>query len=89
MSKVNVKLTDGSLTTPGVSINSSEDMHEYDSWNDIMIVKLGSYILEYDHSTKELTITGGQLMTLDAIDDHIDLRQIQFCRTLVLRPDGE
>ena len=85
MSKVNIDLMDGNLPIKEIEIHS-EESSDYDSWKDIMIMKLGSYTLEYDHYTKELTVTGGQLISLDAIDDNTVLKQIQWCRTLILRP---
>jgi len=89
MSGVNAKLTDGSMPVDTVSEAIDElyeDGCEHDSWHDIMYIRLGPYTVEYDHYTKELSVTGGILTDVDCIGDDFDLKSIEFCKTLVIRP---
>jgi hypothetical protein len=93
MSDVKVKLTDGSLPEEAKRRLKGTDLYDedeedmdYDSWKDIMHLSLGPFTIEYDHYTKELTVTGGILADVDCIGDEVDLIPIQYCRTLVVRP---
>lgn len=93
MSGTDPKLSDGNLPPEVVDSLHKEELYDEDeedrgrdTWEDVCIMRLGPYSIEFDPYTKELTITGGQLMDIDCLNDKISVEAVQYCRTIVLHP---
>jgi hypothetical protein len=96
MSGTDPKLDDGNLPPEEYERLRQEELYDEDeedvgpnkrnTWEDICILSMGPYTVEYDPYTKELTITGGQLMDIDCLGDEVSIKEVQYCRTVIFHP---
>lgn len=93
MSGTDPKLSDGNLPPEVVDSLHKKELYDEDeedrgrdTWEDVCIMRLGPYTLEFDPYTRELTVTGGHPMNIDCLSDDVTVKEVEHCRTLILRP---